>query len=132
MKQKADLSDNLQKTFQEENGSANKSPGNWLDNEQLEKKNTGRSFIRDPYLGHAAGDYEPLEKDSRFHRSDDLEPIANEERKKSSFARHKDSPTQPFDGQIGKQERVLLEGEKRSEQIEEIRATYGAMNHNRP
>ena len=55
MKHEDDISDNTKQPFLEA-----KRNTCWLGNEQIEKKYTARSYIRDPYLDHAAGDYEPL------------------------------------------------------------------------
>ena len=41
MKHEDDISDNLKKPFHE-------NENNWLSNDQIEKKNTGKSFTRDP------------------------------------------------------------------------------------
>ena len=117
MKHEEDLSDNLKQPFHE-------NENNWLGNDQIEKKNTGRSFTRDPYLDHAAGDYEPLQEDSRYRQTDNLEQIPRERIKFSSL--------QPLDSQIEEEERLQFEQDNRAEKIEEIRASYGALDHDRP
>ena len=117
MKHEDDLSDNL-KHPSYENGNG------WLDNDHIEKKNSGRSFIRDPYLDHAAGDYEPLQDDSRYRHTDNVEQLPKERIKFSSL--------QPHDSQMEEDERLLSEQNNRTEIIEEIRASFGALDHDRP
>ena len=96
----------------------------WLGNNQIEKKNSGRSFIRDPYLDHAAGDYEPLQDDSRYRHTDNVEQLPKERIKVSSL--------QPLDSQIEDDKRLHSEQDNRADIIEEIRASFGALDHDRP
>ena len=117
MKHEDDLSDNL-KHPSHENGN------DWSGNDQIEKKNSGRSFIRDPYLDHAAGDYEPLQDDSRYRHTDNVEQIPKERIKVSSL--------QPLDSQMEEDERLQSEQDNRAEKIEEIRASFGALDRDRP
>jgi hypothetical protein len=117
MKHEDDLSDNLKQPFQENDNS-------WFGNEQIEKKNTGRSFTRDPYLNHAAGDYEPLQEDSRYRQTDNLEQFTGEQKKVPT--------SQPLDSQIDEEERLQFEQDNRAEKIEQIRASFGALDHDRP
>jgi len=117
MKHEDDLSDNLKQPFHE-------NENNRLDNNQIEKKNTGRSFTRDPYLDHAAGDYEPLQEDSRHRHTDNSEKLPKERIKVSSL--------QPLDSQIHEEERLQFEQDNRAEKIEEIRSSFGALDHDRP
>ena len=117
MKHEDDLSDNLKQPFDE-------NENKWSDNNQIEKKNTGRSYTRDPYLDHAAGDYEPLQDDSRYRHTDNVEQISKERIKVSSL--------QPLDSQIDEEERLQLEQDNRAEKIEEIRSSFGALDHDRP
>ena len=67
MKHEDDISDNTQESFLD----AQEKAHDLLGNEKNDQKNSARNYIRNPHLDHAAGDYEPLEKDSRFHTSED-------------------------------------------------------------
>lgn len=49
--------------------------------EKSHMKHTTRSYLRDPNLEHAAGDYEPIQEDSRFHASVDQERTAGKSSK---------------------------------------------------
>ena len=67
MKHEDDISDNTQESFLE----AQEKAHGWLGNEKTEKKYSAKNYIPNPHLDHAAGDYEPLKEDSRFHNSED-------------------------------------------------------------
>jgi hypothetical protein len=61
VKYEDDISDSMQESFFEVH--------DWLTSKLTDQKNSTKSYIPDPYLGHAAGDYEPLNENSRFHQS---------------------------------------------------------------
>ncbi len=122
MKHEDGFSINLKKALNEDKGSAKETASGWIGSEQIEKKSTSRSFTRDPNLGHAAGDYEPLQEGNRFRQSDSLERIAKGHENENKHTPRRGPPPQPFDKQVGGQERM---------QIEEIRSTFGALDHDR-
>jgi hypothetical protein len=124
VKHEDDFSENTKETFLETQEKA----GSWSDNEQIEKKNTGKSYTHDPYLGHAAGDYEPIGEDSRFHISDDSERITDASGKENRFMKNKVSPSEPFEEQIDEHQRVLQEEQLRADKIEAIRSSFGAFD----
>ncbi|MEK5071531.1 hypothetical protein [Sporosarcina sp. FSL K6-1508] len=121
MKHEDDFSEDTKETFLETQEKA----GHWVGNEQIEKKITGRSYIRDPFLDPAAGDYEPIQEDSRFHVSEDRErsPVGEDR-----ITKNKVPPSDLLNEQIDEDQRVLLEEQQRGDKIEEIRSTFGALD----
>jgi hypothetical protein len=85
VKREDDSSDNTKENFPEAQEKSNGSLGNKLNT----KKQSNRCTIRDPYLGHAAGDYEPIQEDSRFHVSEDPERIVGKPSKERRFMQRK-------------------------------------------
>lgn len=67
VKHEEDILDNTNDSFVDTPENAH----DWLTSTPTDKKYAARVYISDPYLGHAAGDYEPLKEDSRFHTSDE-------------------------------------------------------------
>lgn len=85
MKHEDDISDNTNESFLETQEKAH----DWLTSTPADKKQTARSYIPDPNLGHAAGDYEPLREDSRFHNSEDPQRTTGKFNKESGFSQKK-------------------------------------------
>jgi hypothetical protein len=83
----------------------------WLGNEQIKKKHADRSYTRDPYLGHAAGDYEPINENSRFHVSEDPKRTVDKSSKEKKFTENS------------------LEEQHRAEIPGDIRSIFGAEVH---
>jgi len=85
VKHEDDNLNNTQESFLE----AQEKPHDWLGNEKNEQKYSARNNIRDPYLDHAAGDYEPLIEDSRFHTSEDTRRTTGKSNKETGFSQKK-------------------------------------------
>lgn len=85
VKHEDDISDNTNESFLETQEKAH----DWLTSTPTDKKHTARSYIPDPYLGHAAGDYEPLNEDSRFHTSEDSHQTSGKFNKERGFSQKK-------------------------------------------
>ena len=110
MKHEDDISDNTQESFLE----AQEKAHGWLGNEKSDKKYSARNNIRNPDLDHAAGDYEPLKEDSRFHISEDLHRTTGKFNKERGFSQKK------LDKQIAK-----------NEKLGEMQTMFNAMDHDR-
>ncbi|MBO0588869.1 hypothetical protein [Sporosarcina sp. E16_8] len=85
MKHEDDISDNTKESFLD----AQEKAHGWLGNEKTDKKFPARNYTRNPSLDHAAGDYEPIQENSRFHLSEDQERTAGKSSKESRFTQNK-------------------------------------------
>lgn len=85
MKHGDDISDNTQESFLE----AQEKAHDLLGNEKNDRKYSAKKYIPDPDLDHAAGDYEPLKEDSRFHTSEDPHRTTGKFNKERGFYQKK-------------------------------------------
>ncbi len=85
MKHEDDISDNTNESFLDTPEKAH----DWLTSTPADKKHAARNYIPDPNLGHAAGDYEPLKEDSRFHTSEDPHRTTGKFNKERGFSQKK-------------------------------------------
>ncbi|MBO0603602.1 hypothetical protein I2483_18215 [Sporosarcina sp. E16_3] len=97
VKHEDDISDNTNESFVD---TPEKSP-DWLTSTPTDKKHTARSYVPDPHLGHAAGDYEPLKEDSRFHTSVDPHQTTGKFNKERGFSQKKQDELIAKNGQLG-------------------------------
>ncbi|KAA0966835.1 hypothetical protein FQ087_11620 [Sporosarcina sp. ANT_H38] len=80
--------------------------------EKPHTKHNTRSCFHDPNLDHAAGDYEPIQEDSRFHASDQ-ERTAGKSNKERRFMQKK------------------IEQQHCSEKVGDSRSIIAALDHDR-
>lgn len=110
MKHEDDISDNTQESFLD----AQEKAHGWLGNRKNDKKYSARNYIRNPNLDHAAGDYEPLKEDSRFHNSEDPHRTTEKFNKERGFSQKK------LDKLIAKDGR-----------LDDMQTMFNAMDHDR-
>ncbi|MEK4711685.1 hypothetical protein [Sporosarcina sp. FSL K6-5500] len=103
MKHEDDISDNTQESFLE----AQEKAHGWLGNEKIDKKYSAKNYIHNPYLDHAAGDYEPLKEDSRFHNSEDPHRTTGKFNKERGFSQKKRDALIAKNGQLGDMQTIF-------------------------
>ena len=93
VKYEDDMSDSMQESFFEVH--------DWLTGKPTDQKHSTKSYIPDPYLGHAAGDYEPLNENSRFHPSADPHRTTRKFNKVRGFSQKRLDELLAMNGRLG-------------------------------
>jgi len=91
------ISDNTRESFLE----AQEKAHDLLGNEKNDRKYSAKNYIPDPDLDHAAGDYEPLKEDSRFHTSEDPHRTTGKFNKERGFSQKKLDRLTAKNGRLG-------------------------------